>query len=86
MTLTLWRCSECGKWSHAKRRPNTHERFIGDGSDPGHPTWTAENIAADLELPTLRTEEGWYGEFDARPGGSWVACGPFEEWRAERAA
>jgi len=24
----LWRCEACGKWSHAKRRPRSHERFV----------------------------------------------------------
>jgi hypothetical protein len=22
----LWRCRECGKWAHAKRRPRAHQR------------------------------------------------------------
>jgi hypothetical protein len=26
----LWRCEVCGKWSHAKRRPRDHRRFIVD--------------------------------------------------------
>src|SRR3954471_24426772 len=28
--VTLWRCSQCGKWSHAKRRPKHHERAVYD--------------------------------------------------------
>lgn len=26
--VTIWRCAECGKWSHAKRRPAWHRRTI----------------------------------------------------------
>lgn len=26
MTVELWRCKSCGKWSHAKTRPYAHER------------------------------------------------------------
>jgi hypothetical protein len=25
---TLWRCRECGKWSHAKRDPIAHKRWV----------------------------------------------------------
>lgn len=27
-TVEVWRCSRCGKWSHAKRRPRQHERRV----------------------------------------------------------
>lgn len=27
MSETMWRCTECGKWSHAKRKPHHHEVF-----------------------------------------------------------
>ena len=25
--LECWRCATCGKWSHAKRRPQRHDRW-----------------------------------------------------------
>ena len=24
----IWRCADCGKWSHAKRNPKTHRRGV----------------------------------------------------------
>lgn len=85
--VRLWRCRECGKWSHAKRRPRHHERFIEDGSDPEHEDWSAEEIAGWLELQTIRLQAArWNGDpdHDGTPGGAWVACGPFDAWEATR--
>ena len=28
----VWRCVACGKWSHAKRMPRSHKRYVGGGS------------------------------------------------------
>ncbi|MBM0275348.1 hypothetical protein [Micromonospora tarensis] len=29
--VKLWRCTKCGKWSHAKRKPKQHQRFVATG-------------------------------------------------------
>lgn len=34
-TPVAWRCEGCGKWSHAKRRPVTHRRFVKHDTDYG---------------------------------------------------
>lgn len=75
--VQMWRCTSCGKWSHAVRRPKTHQRFISAGDK-----------AADYESsePVIRFEppmsfDGYGGD---DPGGWSVECGPFEEWHAER--
>lgn len=53
--VTLWCCSGCGKWSHAKRRPAWHKRLIR-GLDPD------ETAHAD--------EDGWIPDDSRRDGRS----------------
>lgn len=36
--FTLWRCATCRKWSHAKRQPATHYRWVR----PGEPEYRPE--------------------------------------------
>ena len=33
MRETLWRCTTCGKWSHARRRPKSHQAHTLSGLD-----------------------------------------------------
>jgi hypothetical protein len=87
--VTLFRCRDCGKWSHAKRRPRRHRRFIANGPDgllDGYPAHaTARDRAEHEGLDVLEeVEPSWNGDPDdvGDPGGVWVACGPFEEWTA----
>ena len=67
---TLWRCSKCRKWSHAKRKPSSHERFIRD-SDLAEVLPGAQRVFPELSL-----------EGETREGGWKVPCGPFEKWEA----
>jgi hypothetical protein len=30
--IVMWRCEQCGKWSHAHYKPKQHKRFVYDGS------------------------------------------------------
>jgi hypothetical protein len=78
-TEVLWRCHACGKWSHAKRRPSMHERYIK--LDKPEPTtlYVAEVIPADSWAGS-EFSDGW-----ERPGAYRVQCGPFEEWHATKA-
>jgi hypothetical protein len=62
----LWRCSSCGKWSHAKRKPPRHERA----------KWAPEETDVVIRAADGRDEDGGPATF------WWVACGPFEEWEA----
>lgn len=71
----LWRCSECGKWSHAKRRPRRHERFIHI-DDP---------LPHNADVIDERPEEVDYNGDLIRPGGHMVRCGPFWRWVTVRA-
>lgn len=72
--VTLWCCSGCGKWSHARRRPTHHKRTIRELVDPsGEPfgvcQWYSDRPdsrtrsdpgaqAADWELPVVEEFEG----------------------------
>jgi hypothetical protein len=66
--VTLWRCSQCGKWSHAKRRPKHHERAVYD-----------EPVDS---VRVLRVEPSVF-EMDTGAPSFILACGPFDEYRAE---
>jgi hypothetical protein len=68
----LWRCTTCGKWSHAKRRPTSHKRTV------------CLRPASQCPVPCGNCGGGCGG---AEPGEYVeVACGPFEKWTATRAA
>jgi len=30
----MWRCRTCGKWSHARRKPRKHQRWVRDEERP----------------------------------------------------
>jgi hypothetical protein len=66
----LWRCAECGKWSHAKRRPPWHTKFAGDEPPEG------AVIAESNEVMEYDTG----AKYDV----FWIRCGPFEPWTADR--
>jgi hypothetical protein len=87
------RCTVCGKWSHAKRRPPHHKRFIVNPDEPvqlegtARTAATAAEIASDLELTVYETiEPTWAGDprVEEDPGGVWVYCGPFATYAATR--
>lgn len=71
---TLWRCTTCGKWSHAKKRPKWHERFVP--------------LSFGMPDSRLIIDED-FGDYDhingtTREGGWTIQCGPFEQWSAVR--
>lgn len=78
MMVQMWRCSTCGKWSHAKRRPKGHARWI-PASDKAPEYEPVEKV---LSYEPGSVYDHLTGESD--PGGWMVECGPFEEWHAER--
>lgn len=65
--LVVYRCSKCGKWSHAQRMPKRHKV---------HTTDPAEDDVILEELPGYEAETGAYDP------GFYVACGPFEAYEA----
>lgn len=71
--VSLWRCEQCGKWSHAQRQPKKHQRFLG-----------ADKHREPAQFNSF--EPGYYSEYscDESPGGWWIDCGPLAEYRAER--
>lgn len=76
--MILYRCADCGKWSHAKRRPTHHRRFIANTD-----TWPGRALTAGL--PVIEEVEPYHNgdpDSDGNPGGVWVKCGPFETWVA----
>lgn len=32
-TVQIFRCQGCGKWSHAKKQPRKHQRWVQPGED-----------------------------------------------------
>jgi hypothetical protein len=84
----LWRCEVCGKWSHAKRRPRRHRRFIANVEGwRDEPDVDGAAEAERLGLAVVQVVDGYYNgdpDDDGDPGGVWVACGPFETWVATR--
>ena len=72
--VTLWRCTQCGKWSHAANRPRGHQRWI-PASEPTPDPATV-----------IRHEPGTYDHMNGftDEGGWFVACGPFEKWVAAK--
>lgn len=69
MTIRLYRCSVCGKWSHAQKQPKQHKRWVREGEDGFDP---------DKAEPPLY--DG-YGSM-LQPEGHGIDCGPFEPWIA----
>ena len=63
---TLWRCSSCGKWSHAKRKPSSHERMVWDIPFGAVVSRTVDGQDEDGGPATL----------------TFIDCGPFEKWEA----
>jgi len=73
--ITLWRCTQCGKWSHAVKRPRRHQRWVPYGEPTPDPA------------TVIRQEPGVYDHMNGftSEGGWFVVCGPFEEWLATKA-
>lgn len=74
--MMMWRCSACGKWSHAQRKPKHHQRWVSGSTHTEPPvgaTVTQEVEPIYDHLNGFTSDGGWF-----------VECGPFEEWRAER--
>jgi hypothetical protein len=67
--IKLWRCTRCGKWSHAQRKPKRHERAV-------------ESPGPEDELVPGKDPMFNIGSENDEP--YWVWCGPFEAWRAVR--
>ncbi|PZG12945.1 hypothetical protein C1I95_24690 [Micromonospora craterilacus] len=65
---TLWRCTACGKWSHAKRRPKQHKRYVVTGTKT---------------VPYQEAETGAWVDEEV-PDGDFQPCGPFVRWEARR--
>lgn len=69
MALQIHRCVQCGKWSHAKKRPKKHQRIIVDKGQ-GVPT----GVVVIHYTPGSYDHLNGYGD----PGGWTVECGPFQ--------
>ena len=72
---TMWRCATCGKWSHAKRRPKQHQRWVPDDGKTGVDLFSI--------IDTYEAEHDFDGEV-TRSGGWMVTCGPFVKYIATR--
>lgn len=75
MSERLWRCAECGKWSHAQRQPKRHLRFVQNEGQGAPPDNKVHEVVEAVYSHVNGTESD---------GGWFVYCGPFEAWTAER--
>lgn len=80
----MWRCSVCGKWSHARRRPSWHRRFIAsienDGTEFGADV-PGEDQANRLGLRVLAVEEPTSGTtYDYGDPVNGDMGGPVDDW------
>lgn len=58
VSLTIWRCTRCEKWSHAKRKPRFHQRWISDDGNEINPDngWF-ENCGPFEEWTTYKVDK-----------------------------
>lgn len=84
--LTLWRCAECGKWSHAKRRPRAHERYVRN-LDPAtalpddRDRHDAAEQASYWALPVVEVTEATSGTtYDMGDPVNGDMGGPLDDW------
>lgn len=80
MSVRLWRCVECGRWSHAERRPSSHQRKLRCTHEFGFDEPPPGAVVVE-ELGGIEHDTGAWSLW-----GWMLKCGPFEEWRAERVA
>lgn len=66
--MILYRCSTCDKWSHAKKKPKSHQRWVD--------AWSPEYDPAKNENP------GYDGDSNNLADGHFVDCGPFDTYTA----
>lgn len=80
----LWRCRECGKWSHARRRPTHHVRLIkgitGSELPEDRTRADAAQQASGWELPIVEYYEERSGTTYARIEGEDEAMEPVDDW------
>lgn len=67
--VQIWRCTKCGRWSHAKRKPSWHLRTVWEGQPEYDPT---KGYGAVYDHMNGFTEADSHG----------IQCGPFEPYVA----
>jgi hypothetical protein len=67
-TEEMWRCRQCGKWSHAKRRPLRHKRHVDEYVDD-------ERLVAEVAWSQEHDTGAWVDSV-------WIWCGPFDRYEA----
>jgi hypothetical protein len=75
--MIVYRCQQCGKWSHAARKPKFHQRFV-----------TEDGLNDPDDSVVISYEEGHtdYASGEGTAGGWFVKCGPFDTYEAEKVA
>jgi hypothetical protein len=54
--VRMWRCTGCGKWSHAKRRPKLHQRGVHTGDTDYGEQWSTVDCGPFVEFQALSSE------------------------------
>jgi len=63
---TIYRCEKCGKWSHAKRKPKWHQRFVYDEPE------NLEDIISEEDPFGEEISSGWFVK--CGPFSTWYAA------------
>lgn len=71
--VRIFRCTQCGKWSHAARAPKCHKRYVRDLDE-------LDRLGIELAYNDLDDHETFFED------GAFIDCGPFETWLAEKVA
>ena len=80
VTVRMWRCERCGRWSHAQRKPASHLRTVRAEDVPGSAFGTEPD---EVIVDTHQVMESDTGAWVIA---AWtVRCGPFAAWDATRA-
>lgn len=66
---TLFRCTKCLKWSHARKQPRKHQRWV-NRTEPEFEQELSEGAVYDYQGGMLKDE------------GHFVDCGPFTSYIA----
>lgn len=71
-SVQLWRCQGCGKWSHAKKQPKKHQRWVREGEpefDPARGEGAVYDHQGSLLAPDAHAVDcGPFKPFVASPG------------------
>lgn len=70
-TVEIYRCQGCGKWSHAKKQPKKHQRWVREGDpefDPPQRVGAYDHMTGFSEHDGHAIDCGPFAPYVASPG------------------